>query len=279
LGIVAVPLAMDDEGLRPDAIETTHRDAPLNAVYVQPTVHNPLGTTMSATRRADIAEVLERLNGPVAIEDRVYAFLEDTAPPPLAALAPDHCVVVDSLSKRVSPGLTLGFLAAPEHLLPKITEALISGAWMAQGFALDMGVRWISDGTVETLEVAKRRDAQARQLLALDALSGLNIQANPVSYHLMLDLPAPWRADAFVRAAALHGIAISPASAFTVTPGHAPNAVRLALAPPTLDELTISLKQLADIARSNPTMTEPTCAGSTGLANKQMRSPLAGISG
>lgn len=252
LGIVAVPLAMDSDGLRPDAVEKAHRTADLQAIYLQPSVQNPLGITMSAQRRAELASLLMRLGGPVAVEDRVYAFLDEAAPPPLAAFAPDHVVVVDSLSKRVSPGLTLGFLSAPDHLVSRLAKALISGAWMAPGFALDIGVRWLSDGTVAALETAKRADAAARQSLALSALDGLNVRTNPVAYHLMLDLPAPWRADAYELAARRQGIAITQASAFAVAPGHAPNAVRLALAPPTLEELSFALGALAALARSEP---------------------------
>jgi len=258
LGIVAVPLAMDDDGLRPDAVEKAHHAAPLHAIYLQPTLQNPLGTTMSAQRRIDLAKLLERLQGPFAVEDRVYAFLDEAAPPPLATFAPDHVVVVDSLSKHISPGLTLGFLSAPEHLVSRLAKALISGTWMAQGFSLDIGVRWLSAGTVAALEAAKRADAVARQSIAMTALTGLNIRANPAAYHLLLDLPAPWRADAYVLAAERRGIAITRASAFAVSPGHAPNAVRLALAPPTLDELSSSLHTLAALARSE---VEPTFSG------------------
>ncbi len=261
LDIVPVPLAMDDQGLRADAIEKAHRTAPLHAVYLQPTLHNPLGTTMTATRRQEIADLLQRLLGPIAVEDRIYAFLDDEAPPPLAAFAPDQVVLVESLSKRVAPGLTLGFLSAPKALVQPLAKSLISGAWMAPGFFLDIGVRWLADGTVQALEAAKRADARARQALAREALQGLAVKANPAAYHLILDVPAPWRAEAFVLAAARQGIAITPASAFAAAPGHAPNSVRFALASPTMEELATSLASLAALARSEP---EPTHSGWSG---------------
>lgn len=252
LGIVAVPLTMDTDGVGPDAIEMVHRAAPLHAIYLQPTMHNPLGMTMSLQRRMDIARLLQRLNGPIAIEDRVYAFLEETAPPPLAAFAPDFVVVADSLSKRISPGLTLGLLSAPGRLVPQIARALISGAWSAQGFALDIGLRWLADGTVAALEIAKRADARMRQAMAATILAGLETRANPSAYHLLLDLPAAWRPDAFVLAAERRGIAITPAPAFALSPKSAPNMVRLALAVPPLDDLESSLHTLATLARSGP---------------------------
>jgi DNA-binding transcriptional MocR family regulator len=67
----------------------------------------------------------------------------------------------------------------------------------------------------------------------------------------MLDLPGIWRADAFVLAAERLGIAIAPASAFAVTSGSAPNAVRLAFAAPAIDDLAASLKTLATLALSD----------------------------
>jgi len=261
LGIVAVPLAMDADGVLPDAIEKANRTAPLRAIYLQPTVHNPLGMTMPSARRRELAALLERLDGPVVVEDRVYAFLEEAAPQPLATFAPSRVVVVDSLSKRISPGLTLGLLSAPDNLTKKIAKALISGAWGPQGFCLDIGIRWLSDGTVAALESAKRADARMRQSLASDLLAGLTTRANPAAYHLMLDLPGIWRADAFVLAAERIGIAITPASAFAVASGSAPNAVRLALAAPAIADLAASLKALSTLALSDPETTSSNWIG------------------
>jgi len=58
LGITLVPLAMDGHGLRPDALLKAHRATPLRGVYLQPTLHNPLGVSMDAERRQEIAAVL-----------------------------------------------------------------------------------------------------------------------------------------------------------------------------------------------------------------------------
>src|SRR4051812_18159578 len=113
LGITLVPLAMDEDGLRPDAVQKAHREARLSALYIQPVMHNPLGMTMPPARRTELLRVVDRL-GLTVIEDAVYAFLDDI--PPLAAEAPDSCIVLDSLSKKVAPGLALGFISAPPAL-------------------------------------------------------------------------------------------------------------------------------------------------------------------
>lgn len=242
LGISLVPLAMDEDGLRPDAVQRAHREAQLSAIYVQPAVQNPLGVTMGPARRTDLLRVVEGLALPV-IEDNVYGFLDDE--PPLAALAPDSCIVIDSLSKKVAPGLTLGFIASPPRLRESVAASVRSGGWTASGFAFAAAQRMLGDGTAAELARLKRIDARARQRLAADRLSGFDIQTNEKCYHLWLTLPAQWRSQAFVAAAARRDIALTPSSTFAVSPGHAPNAVRLALASPTMDQLDIGLSTLA----------------------------------
>src|SRR5262249_20192755 len=59
MAISLVPLAMDDDGVRPDAIQKAHREAVLSAIYVQPAAQNPLGMTMSAARRAEFLRVVQ----------------------------------------------------------------------------------------------------------------------------------------------------------------------------------------------------------------------------
>jgi DNA-binding transcriptional MocR family regulator len=242
LGISLVPLAMDEDGVRPDSVQKAHRESHLSAIYIQPVIQNPLGMTMPPGRRADLLRVVETLNLPI-IEDNVYGFLDNE--PPLAALAPNSCVVIDSLSKKVAPGLALGFIVPPQRLRESVMASVRSGGWTASGFAFAAAERMISDGTVAELARLKRLDARKRQKLAIDRLSGFEIQTNEKCYHLWLTLPAHWRSQTFVAAAARRDIALTPSTTFAVTPGHAPNAVRLALAAPTMDQLDAGLRTLA----------------------------------
>ncbi|MER8098804.1 PLP-dependent aminotransferase family protein [Kitasatospora sp. NPDC094016] len=247
LGITLVPLAVDEHGLLPDAVATAHRTAPLRAVYVQPRLQNPLGGSLPYERTAALAGELRRLDLPV-VEDAIWSFLrpELTA---LAGLAPERTVLVDSLSKRLAPGLTTGFAVVPAAMRERIAGALRSGGWTPSGFALEAAVRWIGDGTVAEIAAAKRADAVARQLLAREVLAGQRVRADPCSYYLWWELPAAWRAETFVAAAARASIAVTPAAAFAADPRRSPSAVRVALASPPLPVLARALETLARIAR------------------------------
>lgn len=252
LGIGLVPLPCDAHGLLPGALLDAHRDAPLAAVYLQPTLHNPLGTTMPDARRAELAAAL-RESELVAVEDAIWSFLrEDDAPPPLAAHAPERVVLADSLSKRLAPGLTLGFAVAPPPLAGRLATALRSGAWTATGYALEAATGWLTDGTAAAVAAAKRADAADRGRIAASALDGFTVRADPRSYFCWWELPEPWRADTFTAAAARRGIAVTPGASFAVGPHRAPNAVRIGLASPPPDLLAHTLGVLAAIARGTP---------------------------
>ncbi|MEU1867114.1 PLP-dependent aminotransferase family protein [Streptomyces gardneri] len=249
LGIRLVPLALDDDGIRPEALAATHRATPLAAVYLQPTLHNPLSTTMSEPRRSELAELLRHLDL-TAVEDTTWAFLAPgAAPPPLAAFAPERVLLVDSLSKRLAPGLTVGYLVVPGRLRATVAEALRSGAWTAGGLALAAATRWAGDGAVAEAVAAKRADTAARHALVRRRLDGYAVRTSPHAYYCWWELPAPWRAETFTAAAAGRaGVAVTPGSAFAVGPGTAPDAIRVGLASPPRAVLDGALARLAALA-------------------------------
>jgi DNA-binding transcriptional MocR family regulator len=249
VGSTLVPLATDAEGLLPDALAAAHRAAPLSAVYVQPTLHNPTSATMGDARKRELAGVVRELDLPV-VEDRVWAFLREGGVP-FAAYAPERVYVVDGLSKRVAPGLTVGFLVVPEGRGERVAAALRSGGWTAGRFALEAGTRWIQDGIVDRLVGEKRADAARRQRVVAECLGGFAVRADPCAYYAWWELPAPWRADTFTAAAAAHGIAVTPGPAFAVGPYGAPDAVRLGLASVPVPVLGQALRTLRDVARSS----------------------------
>ncbi|MEU7419952.1 aminotransferase-like domain-containing protein [Streptomyces antibioticus] len=250
LGIVLVPLPSDEEGVRPDAVVAAHRAASLSALYLQPALHNPTSLVTSERRLSELGCVVNDLGVPV-VEDRIWSFLRPEAVP-LAVYAPGLTYVVDGLSKRVAPGLTVGFLVVPEHRGDAVAAAVRSGGWSAAGFALEAAVRWIEDGTVAELVARKRVDAGRRQGVLAECLGGVGVRTGPHAYFAWWELPSPWRADTFAAAAAAHGISLTPGTAFTVAPRRTPTAVRLGLASAPLPELAGALRRLAALASAGP---------------------------
>ncbi|MDO0934765.1 PLP-dependent aminotransferase family protein [Streptomyces sp. DG2A-72] len=246
LGVTLVPLAADERGPLPQSIAAAHRTARLSALYLQPTLHNPTSVTMDEARRRELAGVVTDLGIPV-VEDRIWSFLSDAEP--FAVYVPELAHVVDGLSKRVAPGLTVGFLVVPPERVEAVAAAIRSGGWSAGRFALEAAERWCADGTVARLVEGKREDAARRQRLVARHLDGFDIRSDSRAYYAWWELPLPWRADTFTAAAAEHGIAVTPGPAFAVDPARTPDAVRLGLASVPEPDLERALGTLADVVR------------------------------
>lgn len=240
LGIELVPIAVDEEGMIPKQLSRKVENG-LNGVYLQPTLHSPLVLTMGEKRRKDIADILMRQNL-IAIEDRVYGFMRPTTP--LAAYAPEQVIQIDSLSKRLMPGLSLGVLSVPPHLLESLRQSIMAGGWMGATFAVTLATHWIEDGTVDAVQKTKRREAEAIYRIAAKTLGPDFFQGAPDSLHGWIFLPRSWRAASFVSAAARLGIALAPGEAFAVRPGSAPAGVRIAFSAPDLGTWKLAIGEL-----------------------------------
>jgi DNA-binding transcriptional MocR family regulator len=244
LALTLVPLDLDDDGIIPARLHAVHRRTPLAAVYLQPDLHNPLGISMPPARRAALAEVLEAC-GVTVIEDAVYSFLTEPSEP-----LTDRSLIVDSFSKRVAPGLSIGMIACSAAEERRVSAAVRSGAWTPSAFAAEVAAHWLRDGTVTAIVAEKRADAAHRHARAREILAGFDVIGDERSYHCWWRLPARWRAETFVAAAARHGIAVTPGAAFAVH--GTPNAVRLALSAPPLTVLAEALLTLRTLAEGEP---------------------------
>jgi len=248
LGIELVPLGLDGEGIDPDMLDSEAANG-LNGVYLQPTLQSPLVLTMSSDRRRKVAEVLIR-HDLALIEDRVYGFLRPTQP--VASFAPDHVIQIDSLSKRLMPGLALGMIAAPSRFHEGLARSLRSGGWMAPSLAVALAQHWIEDGVAASVEASKRRDAEQMFGVATEALAGLDFHGASDALHGWLALPGDWRGEAFAATSAELGIAVAPGQAFAVRPGNAPSGVRIAFSAPDIKTWKFALTELARTARDGP---------------------------
>ena len=225
LELVAIPVT----GSGPD-LDHLHRlcgQRPVRAVYSMPTLHNPLGWVMSLAQRERLVAIA-RQHKLMIIEDGAYAFLAEETPPPLATLAPERTVYIGGLSKSVATGLRVGFIAAPMAWVSGLERTIMATTWNVPGVMSAIAVGWLEDGTVAQLEAQKRADAQARQALAAQVLTGVRTISHPSSYFLWLPLAEDARADQVAMTLQRAGISVSTAEPFAVS-AQVPHALRLAL--------------------------------------------------
>ena len=246
LHLKLVPLALDEQGVVPDALEAACAAGPVRAAYLLPNLQNPTTATLPVERRRTLGDIARR-HGVMLLEDDVYGFLPSDPLPPLASFAPEHVFYMTSTSKSLMPGLRIGYIHAPKGRVEAVTAAVRASTFSAPPLMARIASSWIEDGTADRLVAAKRAEMARRQELVRRLFAGFDYRSDPAASHFWLTLPEPWRADAFAAVAQRHGTRITPAAAFAVG-RHAPDAVRICIGmPPTIADLEGGLSRLTEL--------------------------------
>ncbi len=126
---VVVHVAMDDEGLQPEALrealDTAERAGRrVKFLYTIPNFHNPAGTTLAVRRRAEILDICAR-HGVLVVEDNPYGLLgfDGQTYPALRSMDADNVVYLGSFSKTFAAGLRVGWVLAPHAVREKLVLA------------------------------------------------------------------------------------------------------------------------------------------------------------
>lgn len=260
MGLILHGVAMDSEGLIPEALQAACAATGARTLYTVPTLQNPTGAIMPEARRRQIADVAAAHDLTV-LEDDVYAMLPARPQTPLAALIPERTIYFTSVSKTLAPGLRVGFAAAPRHLTPYLAAAVRTSLWMTPPLMVEVACRWITSGTAETLiartrrELARRRDLADRLLIAP---TGMSCDTPRDSAHLWLKLPEGWQVGQFVEDARRVGIILRSPDVFTVGRTRVSDHIRLCPgAEPDMGRYREALNRLAGLLRHGPASLQP----------------------
>lgn len=117
-----VSIEMDDDGVVPASVAAKGEGAKL--FYALPNFQNPTGRTLSVERRQELVETCARMGIPL-IEDNPYGDLcySGEPLPKLLNMNPNGVIYLGSFSKILTPGIRLGYMVAPVHLIRKLEQA------------------------------------------------------------------------------------------------------------------------------------------------------------
>jgi len=245
-------VAMDENGLLPDALEAACRSNDAKALYTIPTLQNPTNTIMPLERRRQIAEVA-RQNDIQIVEDDVFGLLADDPPPPIQTLAPERTFFVTGLAKTLAPGLRTGFIAWPKDAAPRVARSIRAFSWMSPPLTSEIAARLIQSGRANEVLAALKQEGEARRQIVLDRLSGFVVDCPKGAIFAWLHLPEPWRSSEFVEQARKNGVLVKPAETFNTGREIVSHAVRLCFGQPRdHDTLIRGLGILCDLLRDGP---------------------------
>ena len=224
LRVIGVPRT--SAGLDADALEAAVREHAPKALFVNTTLQNPTGTTLSMAAAFRVMQIAERHRLWV-IEDDVNRELTPPGAPMLAAMEGlTRVLYVGGFSKTISPSLRCGFVAAERDVVRELARTKMAVGLTSCEAAERIVDKVLVEGRyarhVESV-IDRLKEAHARVEDLMDG-AGIEVFHRPqAGFYLFGRLPVePARAADVATQALAHGIWLAPGSYFR--PNDAPSA-------------------------------------------------------
>jgi GntR family transcriptional regulator/MocR family aminotransferase len=207
LDVVGIPVGPD--GIDVDALDRAEADA----VVLTPSHQWPTGAVLSAGARAEVIR-WARHRGAIVVEDDYDAeYRYDRSPVgAMQGLAPDHVVYCGTASKTLAPGLRLGWLVVPSHLVADVAAAKLladrGSPVIDQLTFADFLTRGEFDRHLRRMRPVYRRRRDALLHALRTHLPDLEPAGVAAGQHVVAWLPPDLDETAVVAAAARHGLGI-----------------------------------------------------------------------
>jgi GntR family transcriptional regulator/MocR family aminotransferase len=208
-GIAPVSVAVDELGIDVGALAATGCEV----VVVTPAHQFPTGAVLASERRGELLEWAEETDGLIVEDDYDSELRYDRgAVGALQGLAPERVCHIGSASKRLAPGVGLGWMLSPSWLTGAVTfeKGLADGGSPAlDQLAL---ADFIARGELERhlrrvrLRYRERRDALVEALSR--SLPEARVQGVPAGLFVLVVLPDAVDEEALASAAAARGVGV-----------------------------------------------------------------------
>ncbi|HEX7133675.1 MAG TPA: aminotransferase class I/II-fold pyridoxal phosphate-dependent enzyme [Iamia sp.] len=210
LGVEIVSLPLDGEGIVPSALAAALELDPV-ALFLQPRSHNPTGTSMTPSRAAALATLLDGRDV-LVVEDDHSGDISGADDVSLGAWLPGSTVHVTSFSKSYGPDLRLASVAGPAAVVEPLVDRRLLGPGWSSRLLQAVLVELLGDPAVAaTVATARATYAERRKQVA----AGLEARGVPCGagdgINLWVEVPDE---QAAVVALASHGIAVAPGTPF-----------------------------------------------------------------
>ncbi|WP_455711037.1 aminotransferase class I/II-fold pyridoxal phosphate-dependent enzyme [Streptomyces massasporeus] len=165
LGLRAVPVAVDDEGVRPDALRAALRVG-VRALVCSPRAQNPYGGCFSAERRTALVDLLRKEPDVLVVENDHASAVADAPLHTLTGGGLTRWVHVRTVSKFLGPDLRWAAAACdPVTLARHDGRLLVTSGWVSHLLQEAVHKLLTDDGTSALVNRARQAYTQRREAL------------------------------------------------------------------------------------------------------------------
>ena len=176
LGLVPVPVAVDDAGMRPERLADA-LEGGASVVLATPRAHNPTGAALTPPRARELRAVLAVHPDVLVVEDDHASWISGAAHHRLAG---DRArwALVRSVAKSLGPDLRVAVLAGDEVTVTRVLGRQGLGTGWVSGLLQDLVVHvWTAARAARVLDTAAAAYAARRRAL-LTALADRDVEGH-----------------------------------------------------------------------------------------------------
>jgi len=258
LGVTAVGIPLDGDGMRIDALATALDDLKRKGkrpkyIYTIPTVQNPTGTILPVERRREMLR-LSAAHGVPIFEDDCYSDLvwSGKRPPAIYSMSEQGGVIhIGSFSKSIAPALRVGFIVAPWDVMSRMLALKTDGG---SGALEQMVLAEYSARNFSRHVPALRRGLRAKLETLMESLNqhfgaAAEFDDPKGGIFLWVKLPDGVDTEKLYQPALAAGVAINPGAQWSVDKAHGRSRLRLCFASPSHEEIHQGVAALAEVCR------------------------------
>ena len=255
-GAEAVGIAMDQDGMIPEALEEAAKSGKGKYIYLIPNFHNPTGITMPLERRKAIYQVASKYDL-VIYEDDPYGeiqFAGEVQPTFKSFDTENRVLYVGSYSKTLSAGLRVGFVLGPTPLI----EAMQSVKNSSDG-QMPLLTQRVVARILETIDydqqIAQVRAVYKEKFVAMwetfkaYASDKVHITQPTGGMFAWLTMPEHVDCEAFFEACMDQKVGIITSKAFATDESNPGHSFRLSYTVPSIEEIQKGMKILGELTK------------------------------
>ena len=249
-----VSVAMDDGGMRMDALEKALQENPeAKLIYTVPEFQNPTGITLAGDRRPELVRLAEKYDV-LIVEDSPYyeiRFEGQNIPAIKSFDTTGRVVYLGSFSKTLCPGVRLGWACANPEILDRLRVLKEASNFQASTVTQYQVATYLENYALDAHLDESRRVYRERRDVALAAIAecfppGVSYTRPEGGYFIWVTIPGVNTTELFLKAVNELGVAYVPGESFFAD-GSRTDSLRLSYSQMSAEKIREGMARLGQL--------------------------------